>query len=110
MSSSSSTTTDNSSSSTSDSNPSLLGGHAKYVQGAVSSALGYPSGEQIKDEAVQEMKAAHSSSDSGPPTKSSLLGTVESAAGSITGCEGMQADGQNRLPHGAGLEETSGTG
>lgn len=76
----------------------------------MSSALGYSSGEQTKDEAVQEMKAAQSSSDSGPPSKSSLVGTVESAAGSITGCEGMQADAQNRLPHGAGSEETSGTG
>lgn len=53
---------------------------------------------------------AQSSSDSGPPTKSRVLGVVENAAGKVTGCEGMEAEGQQRLPHGAGVEETSGTG
>jgi len=100
--------------SSSDSQPSMLGGHVKYVQGAVSSALGYESGEQTKQEAVQELKQAGQGS--GPPsTQSSVLGTVEKAAGDLTGCGGMQQEGEQRMPpntgsHKAGVEETSGTG
>jgi len=56
------------------------------------------------------MKDAQAQSGDGPPAKSRILGLAESAAGKVTGCEGMQAEGQQRLPHGAGSEETSGTG
>lgn len=91
-------------------NPSESNPKTQYVQGAVSSALGYESGEQTKSEAVQEMKDAQAQSSSGPPSKSGILGTVENAAGKVTGCEGMEAEGQQRLPHGPGSEETSGTG
>ncbi|OAP63107.1 hypothetical protein AYL99_02334 [Fonsecaea erecta] len=99
----------------SESQPSMLGGHVKastYVQGAVSSAVGYESGAQTKAEAVQEMKDAKAQSDSsqGQPTQSSLLGTVENAAGKVTGCEGMVDDGMKRLPEKRGAEEQSGTG
>lgn len=45
----------------------------KYVQGAVTSALGYTdSGEAKKEEAVKEMKEAQAQSDS-PPAKVRLL-------------------------------------
>lgn len=45
----------------------------QYVQGAVSSALGYTdSGEAKKEEAVQEMREAQAQSDS-PPAKVRLL-------------------------------------
>jgi len=89
----------------------MLSGHVKYVQGAVSSALGYESGSQTKSEAVQEMKDAKAQSDSQPPTQSSILGSVEKTAGSLTGCEGMVEEGKARAPAtGAGLEEQSGTG
>ncbi|KAL2438661.1 hypothetical protein ABEF95_012822 [Exophiala dermatitidis] len=99
-------------SSSSDSHqPSMVGGHVKYVQGAVSSALGYETGQQTKSEAVQEMKDAKAQSNSsGQPTQSTLLGTVENAAGKITGCEGMVEEGQQRIPEKRGSEEQSGTG
>ncbi|KAI1624918.1 hypothetical protein EDD37DRAFT_665038 [Exophiala viscosa] len=93
----------------SESQASMLGGHAKYVQGAISSALGYETGEQTKSEAVQEMKDAKAQS-SGEPAQSSILGTVEKTAGSLTGCEGMVDEGQQRIPAKAGIEETNGTG
>lgn len=72
--------------------------------------MGYESGEQTKSEAVKEMKDAQAQSSDGPPAKSRVLGVVENAAGKVTGCEGMEAEGQQRLPHGRGSEETSGTG
>ena len=112
----------------SDSQPSMIGGHVKvnahslastpthaadtqpqYVQGAVSSALGYESGQQTKAEAVQQMKDANAQP-SGAPTQSSILGTVENAAGKVTGCEGMEKEGQERIPNKTGIEEQSGTG
>ncbi|KAJ9602950.1 hypothetical protein H2200_012730 [Cladophialophora chaetospira] len=88
---------------------SMVGGHVKYVQGAVSSALGYETGEQTKADAVQEMKDAKAQSD-GQPAQSSILGNIESAAGKVTGCEGMAAEGQQRIPNKTGIEEQSGTG
>jgi len=88
----------------------MLGGHVKYVQGAVSSALGYESGQQAKSDAVQEMKDAQASSSPDAPTQSSVLGTVEKAAGQVTGCDGMVGEGQKRMPTKAGIEETNGTG
>merc|ERR1712230_250585 len=96
-------------SSDSQSQPSMLGGHAKYVQGAVSSALGYESGQQTKEAAVQEMRDAKAQS-SDQPTQSTLLGSVEKTAGQVTGCEGMVEEGQERIPQKAGIEETNGTG
>lgn len=59
---------------------------------------------------MKDAQAQSSSSESDRPTQSRVLGIVESAAGKVTGCEGMEAEGQQRLPHGAGSEETSGTG
>ena len=56
------------------------------------------------------MKDAQAQSSDGPPAKSRALGLVENAAGKVTGCVGMEAEGQQRLPHGRGSEETSGTG
>jgi hypothetical protein len=35
-------------------------------------------------------------SDSNPPAKSNVLGSIESAAGSATGCEGMVEEGKER--------------
>lgn len=84
--------------------------HKQYVQGAVSSALGYETGEQTKSEAVQEMREAKDQNSTGPPAKSGILGTVESTIGRVTGCEGMEDEGQARMPQKAGSEETSGTG
>ncbi|KAJ9633773.1 hypothetical protein H2204_006771 [Knufia peltigerae] len=104
---------DQSSSADSQSQPSMLGGHAKYVQGAVSSALGYESGQQTKDAAVQEMRDAKEAQSSDPhqqPAQSTILGSVEKAAGQVTGCEGMVEEGKDRIPQKAGIEETNGTG
>lgn len=65
----------------------------------------------MKDaQAQSSSSSASASSESDRPTQSRVLGIVESAAGKVTGCEGMEAEGQQRLPHGAGSEETSGTG
>lgn len=73
--------------------------------------LGYESGEQTKAEAVQEMKDAKAQSDSqSPPAKSTVLGTIENAAGKLTGCEGMVEEGHQRVPEKRGVEEQSGTG
>ena len=83
---------------------------SQYAQGAVSSTLGYASGETTKSEAVQEMKDAKAASDSQPPAKSGILGTAEKTAGNLAGCEGMQDEGQQRMPQKAGIEEQSGTG
>lgn len=74
--------------------PSMIAGHAKYVQGAVSSILGYESGEQTKKDAVDEMKKANENS--GTPTQSNILGSVEKTAGDLTGCEGMSNEGESR--------------
>ena len=103
----------------SESAPSQLAAHAKYVQGAASSALGYESGEQTKKDAVSEMRAAKEASedasraanDGGPgdaPMQSGILGTVEKKAGEMTGCEGMVEEGNARFPQGS--EAQSGTG
>ncbi|EXJ84505.1 hypothetical protein A1O3_05174 [Capronia epimyces CBS 606.96] len=95
----------------SDSQPSMLGGHVKYVQGAVSSALGYESGQQTKDAAVHEMKDAKAQSDDqSPPTQSTVLGSIENAVGKVTGCEGLVEEGQQRIPEKRGVEEQNGTG
>jgi len=99
-----------SSNESSDAQPSMVGAHVKYVQGAVSSALGYESGNQTKADAVQEMKDAKAQSDSQPPTQSTILGSVENAAGSAFGCEGMVDEGKQRIPEKRGVEEQTGTG
>ncbi len=57
------------------------------------------------------MKDAQSSSSEPQSTsQSSILGTVENAAGKITGCEGMVEEGQKRMPNKTGVEEQNGTG
>lgn len=87
----------------------MIAGHAKYVQGAVSSALGYETGEQTKKEAVEEMRDARDQKDA--PTQSTLLGSIENAAGNLTGCEGMQNEGESRKASGiSGSEESNRTG
>lgn len=77
-------------------NPGLIAGHAKYVQGAVSSALGYESGEATKSAAVDEMKRASEQNSSQQPAQSNILGTVEQKAGELAGCEGMVEEGKDR--------------
>lgn len=42
------------------------------------------------------MREANKQSEAGPPMQSSILGSVESAAGSLTGCEGMVNEGETR--------------
>ena len=86
----------------------MIGAHIKYAQGAASSMLGYSTGEQTKQEAVQDMREANKKSD--VPSQSNMLGSIESASGNLTGCEGMQNEGQSRKTTGAGSEESSGTG
>lgn len=87
----------------------MIGAHAKYAQGAVSSALGYETGEQTKKEAVEEMRDARDQKD--VPTQNTLLGKIENAAGNLTGCEGMQDEGASRQASGvSGGEEASRTG
>lgn len=43
-----------------------------------------------------------------PPAQSGILGTVEQKVGELTGCEGMEKEGAQRIPKGS--EEASGTG
>lgn len=87
----------------------MIGAHARYAQGAVSSALGYESGEQTKKEAIEEMRDARDQQD--VPSQNTLLGKVENAAGNLTGCEGMQNEGKSRQATGvSGGEEASRTG
>lgn len=99
----------NPSSNSSSEEPSMVGSHIKYAQGVASTALGYETGEQTKKEAVEEMRAAKDAKD-GAPTQSTVLGTVENLAGKVTGCEGMENEGESRKATGPGAEETSGTG
>lgn len=47
--------------------------------------------------------------DTSAPSQSSVLGTAENLAGKLTGCEGMEKEGEARKPTG-GIEEQSGTG
>ncbi len=56
------------------------------------------------------MKDAKAASDSQPPAQSGILGTAEKTVGNLTGCEGMQEEGQQRMPEKRGAEEQSGTG
>lgn len=53
------------------------------------------------------MKKANEQSD--PPTQSNVLGSIESTAGKLTGCEGMENEGKSRQG-GLGSEVSSGTG
>ena len=55
------------------------------------------------------MKDANAASDSAP-TQSGVLGTVEKTVGGAVGCEGMEKEGQERMPNKVGVEESSGTG
>lgn len=82
-------------------------GATQYAQGAISSALGYETGEKTKQEAVQEMKDASAQS-SGAPAQNGPLGMVENKVGQLTGCEGMEKEGAQRIPQGS--EAQSGTG
>lgn len=54
------------------------------------------------------MREANAQSD--PPTQSTVLGTIENAAGKLTGCEGMVDEGKSRKATGPGSELSSGTG
>ena len=80
--------------------PSMVGAHLNYVKGAAASALGYESGDQTKQQAVEDMREANKQGDA--PSQSNILGSVESAAGNLTGCEGMQNEGESRKVHGGG--------
>lgn len=77
-------------------NPSLIAGHAKYVQGAAASAMGYESGEATKNAAIEEMQRAQSKTGGQQPAQSGILGTVEQKAGELAGCEGMKDEGKER--------------
>jgi len=72
----------------------MVAGHLNYIKGAAASALGYESGEQTKKEAVEEMREANKGTDA--PSQSNILGGIEKAAGNLTGCEGMQNEGDSR--------------
>ena len=74
--------------------PGMIAAHLNYVKGAAATALGYQSGEQTKQTAVEQMREANKQG--GPPQQSGILGSVEQAAGNLTGCEGMQNEGQSR--------------
>ncbi|KAF2238208.1 hypothetical protein EV356DRAFT_573333 [Viridothelium virens] len=78
-------------------NPGLVSGHAQYVKGAAVSAVGsvtgseswQQSGEQQKEQGVNEMKAAGEARD----PQSQGFGKVEELAGKAAGCEGMENEG-----------------
>ncbi|KAK4690464.1 hypothetical protein P7C71_g6334, partial [Lecanoromycetidae sp. Uapishka_2] len=94
-------------SSDSQSNPSMLHGHAAYVAAAAKETLGsytstplQNSGASDKQSALDEMRAAKNISDQqggGDVTKNPTLGSVEQKLGSVTGCEGMEEEGAKRL-------------
>ncbi|GAB7338933.1 hypothetical protein MBLNU457_5611t1 [Dothideomycetes sp. NU457] len=81
--------------------PSLIGGHAQYVKGAVEGAIGSVTGAQAwtdsastdKSAGIDAMKAA--SEQRGQQTQNPTFGKVEQMAGSLTGCEGMEQEGAN---------------
>ncbi|KAK4704061.1 hypothetical protein P7C70_g2146, partial [Phenoliferia sp. Uapishka_3] len=95
--------------STEEAAPSMINGHVQLVKGAISEALGYETGADTKAAGIAEMKAASSDE---PPQPGSLLGSVESYAGKLTGCEGMEEEGKTRKElaggaTGAGAGETA---
>ncbi|KAI1265096.1 hypothetical protein F5Y18DRAFT_427217 [Xylariaceae sp. FL1019] len=104
--------------SSADNQPSLVGGHAEYIKGASSAAIGditgsqackrhtsqmltlrwnsklcaedrKASGEQAKAHAVDTMKAASENRDASQQG----FGKVEQKLGEVTGCEGMASEG-----------------
>ena len=77
--------------------PGLIAAHAKYAQGAISSVLGYESGETTKSQAVDEMKRASEQNKNQQPAQNNVLGTVEKKAGELAGCEGMVEEGKERI-------------
>jgi len=96
----------------------MVSGHLKYAQGAISSTLGYETGEQTKQAGLQEMRDAKAAQPDTSSDHSSggVLGSVENMAGKMVGCEGMEKEGEERkaasgtTDRGAGLEEQNGTG
>jgi len=54
------------------------------------------------------MREANKQSEGGPPMQSGILGSLESAAGSLTGCEGMVNEGETRKGTGTGSGEIGG--
>ena len=78
----------------------MLASHANYVAGAASEAIGnltgsadwQKSGQDTKQSAVEDMRAA-SQVDKSQPTSDNptLAGKAEAALGSAVGCEGMGA-------------------
>ncbi|KAK5123056.1 hypothetical protein LTR85_003252 [Meristemomyces frigidus] len=80
------------------SNPSLIGGHAQYVKGAAEAAIGSVTGsepwkssaETDKTAGIDAMKQASANRD---PQKDGY-GKVEAMAGKVTGCEGMEKEGE----------------
>jgi uncharacterized protein YjbJ (UPF0337 family) len=85
---------------TDNNNPSLIGGHAQYVKGAVEETIGNVTGSQAwkdsgahdKQEAVEKMRAANQ----GPSDSSLISGSMEKKMGNMVGCEGMVHNGEEK--------------
>ncbi|KAK4543684.1 hypothetical protein LTR36_005329 [Oleoguttula mirabilis] len=77
---------------------SLIGGHVQYVKGAAEAAIGSITGSQPwktsaetdKSAGIDAMKQASANRD---PSQSGF-GKVEEMAGKMTGCEGMEKEGE----------------
>lgn len=66
----------------------------QYLAGAASSLFGNDSGEETKNEAVKEMRAASELSGANAPSqKPGIMSTIEQKAGELVGCEGMEKQG-----------------
>ncbi|TKX22331.1 hypothetical protein C1H76_5439 [Elsinoe australis] len=78
--------------------PGLISSHAQYVKGAAEELVGKTtgsapwteSGATDKQQGVDAMKAASAQRDS----SNQGFGKVEEVAGKVTGCEGMEKEGQ----------------
>ncbi|EHL00130.1 hypothetical protein GLAREA_10634 [Glarea lozoyensis ATCC 20868] len=83
--------------------PSMIGGHAQYAKGYVESTIGSvtgnadwkQSGEKDMQGGIGEMKKANENRTS-EPAASGIGGQIESAAGRVAGCEGMEKEGAIR--------------
>ncbi|DBA75659.1 hypothetical protein WJX79_009072 [Trebouxia sp. C0005] len=95
---------------------SLTGGHVQYVKGVAEEAIGsvtgskawQQSGQEDKQAAVDEMRAASSdrkeAQEQRAASGSSWVakeGIVESAAGKLSGCEGMKQEGEMKKQGGS---------
>ncbi|KAF5666811.1 csbD-like domain-containing protein [Fusarium heterosporum] len=85
--------------------PGLIGSHAQYVKGAAEATIGAitgsqpwkASGEQDKAAGLADMKKAGELRAQSDPNTG--YGKAEEIAGKLTGCQGMEREGQASTTH-----------